>query len=219
MQPKILTVTNRKGGTGKSTITILLASALAFEGHKVLVLDCDNQRSIVKLRQLEKGMEGASEPYMVEGLSPQFIIDYLKIHGSKYNVIFIDLPRFTSSSDNESMQIVSLCDGVLIPLLGGTIEILSANDFINGVKSLAEYKTQNNIEFCFYGFLNRRTRRSENKDTIEYMKAEGLPMFNNSLSDLKIFANPSTYESILNTEEGRTRFHKFYNEFKTKYNI
>ena len=49
----VISIIGQKGGCGKTTMTILLASALAYKyGKKVVVLDCDtNQQSLVKIRQ------------------------------------------------------------------------------------------------------------------------------------------------------------------------
>ena len=43
---KILTIANRKGGVGKTTSTWGLAHALAHQGARVLVVDCDPQRNL-----------------------------------------------------------------------------------------------------------------------------------------------------------------------------
>ena len=52
-----ITVANRKGGVGKSSITTHLAAALAIRGNRVLVIDMDSQGSATSmlLDQLDEG--------------------------------------------------------------------------------------------------------------------------------------------------------------------
>ena len=42
---KVVTITQRKGGNGKSTLTLNLAHAFALEGKRVLLIDMDDQRN------------------------------------------------------------------------------------------------------------------------------------------------------------------------------
>lgn len=46
---RTLALITAKGGSGKSTIAILLADALASEGRKVLLIDADPQGSVSQL--------------------------------------------------------------------------------------------------------------------------------------------------------------------------
>jgi len=46
-QTKILSICNSKGGVGKSVVTMMMATALAEQKNKkVLVIDCDSQATV-----------------------------------------------------------------------------------------------------------------------------------------------------------------------------
>jgi chromosome partitioning protein len=222
MEAKILSIANRKGGVGKSTITTLLASAIAIDKKKkVCIVDCDSQKSITKYREMESGaFPDEKIPYTIEPLPFKFLHDFLQYNKSKYDYIFIDIPRITDNEEgNQLLQILGFCDGILIPFLGGVYESLSTKDFIKAIQVLANYKKSVSIDFEFYGVLNRKSRKKENQETIDFLKSEGLEVFDTSLNNLKLFSSPSTLFSVFEDAEGRRRFTKFFKEFCTKFNV
>lgn len=222
MEAQILSIANRKGGVGKSTITTLVATALAIDKQKkVCIIDCDSQKSITKYREMESAaFADVKVPYVIEPLSFKFLHDFLQYNKSKYDYIFIDIPRITDNEEgSQLLQVLGFCDGILIPFLGGIYESLSTKDFIKAIQVLADYKKSVSIDFLFYGVLNRKSRRKENQETIEFLESEGLTVFDNSLNNLKLFASPSTLFSVLEDAEGQRRFKKFFDEFCEKFNV
>jgi len=70
-----ITLCNGKGGTGKTTLSILLAHALAEAGRRTAVLDLDPQATA---RNWLRACEGSK------------VAEYE--HGSEYDAVFIDTP-------------------------------------------------------------------------------------------------------------------------------
>lgn len=68
--PTVITITNQKGGTGKTTLTALLAYSLASKGYNVLMLDLDPQAHLsslfLKIDEIENVNDGTF--HMAKGL-------------------------------------------------------------------------------------------------------------------------------------------------------
>lgn len=221
MKTKVYSIASRKGGVGKSVVTMLLASALAKDGKKVLILDCDNQCSIGDWLENEKKLnEGLTALVDIETITARRVQSFLQRFAADYDIIFIDVPRMTDADKNSSTAILLYyCDAVLVPVLGTQIDALSTIDFIDFLKDLKADKKQDGLKFDFQGFINKNNSRKDNVFASDLMKENGLKMFDSSLKDLKLFTVPSLFNSILETKEGRRRFEPFYNEFKTTFKI
>lgn len=217
---RVISVVNRKGGVGKSTVTMLLASALA-KNKRVIVLDCDEQRTVIDVLEMENEMYTEDKPLVeVKAIAPMFVLDFLKTFGSSYDVIFIDPPRITEDKTSNVLgQLLAVCDGVLIPVLGSMVDVLSTKAFLKVIEAMAEYKKGNNIPFRYYGFINRFSTRKDNEHAMGFLGKIGLPMFKEPLKDLKIFGSPSVYFSVLETAEGERRFRLFLEEFCKRFKI
>ena len=123
----VITVHTSKGGMGKSTITAILASYLAYEQHRsVIVLDADSpQFSIANLRQREKA---TWQKFEREYSSPE---DMGKV--STADMAAIDQAMFERYRYNHKQGI-----GELYPVYGLDNNALSNLD-MEAVRSISDY--------------------------------------------------------------------------------
>jgi len=70
--PKIISICNSKGGVGKSVVTLMVATAIAEQkDKKVLILDCDSQATVQAMYEQEMEYYPDDSPLIeVEAMSP-----------------------------------------------------------------------------------------------------------------------------------------------------
>jgi len=215
---RIISIANIKGGVGKTSTSIFLATAFAHKGYKVLYLDCDSQASAYTYRNYEKSMDlykDIEEPYRVRKTDPSFIFEVIEDNRATYDIIFIDLPRLTREEDDTKIaMILALCDSVLIPCTSGELDNMSTLEFVKILKRIEERKMAKNRPFQIGAFQNMTGRvPTEDIATKEFMEHLGVHIFKNQIKNLKRFSAPYTYDSLLATKATRELFEPFYLEF------
>lgn len=114
----VITVANQKGGSGKTTISMNLAAALAKRGYKVLVVDADKQNSAV----LWSSNADGNFPAIVVNLAENKNIhnEVTKL-ARDYHFIIIDCPPAADSP--VSVRVMPVSDLVLVPLVPAPIDM------------------------------------------------------------------------------------------------
>ena len=96
--PKIISITNQKGGVGKTTTTINLASALAEQGFRVLIVDLDPQGNASTGLGVEpEDREFTTYELLVEDIA----LDEIILPTSQENISIIPATVDLSSADIE----------------------------------------------------------------------------------------------------------------------
>ncbi len=147
-----------KGGVGKTTLCINLASALVLFGRDVIIVDCHFQKPNISLylglhdysKSIHSALLGShhiSEAIIVHPSGLQIIPGgnpekTLEISREKLEHMFMDLMQKTemvlldSSSDlNEAINTLSICDHVLLTT---TSDLVSFSDTAKAAKKLSE---------------------------------------------------------------------------------
>lgn len=125
---KIIVISNRKGGTGKSTLCMQFANYLSSIGKDVAVLDVDPQQSIIDLRNREvETNPDIPLPWQVWNASEntKAFIDKAKSMGDGY--ILVDCP----GTINQSLQSVfEAADAIVMPFRYDDLVVSSTFSFV-----------------------------------------------------------------------------------------
>jgi chromosome partitioning protein len=124
--PLLIAVSHQKGGVGKSTLTLALASYFAEQGSSVGVADMDKQGTISNLfDELEAYKDAKFQ------LLPNFKMKDVELY-PQLDVIFIDTPPYLSKDLSE---IFSNVDFVLIPTKPALPDVLAIRATIDIFKT------------------------------------------------------------------------------------
>ena len=192
---RVLTVSNQKGGVGKTTTAVNIASALASFGARVLVIDLDPQGN---------ASTALGVPHDAETLSI-------------YDVLIDDVPL--ADIVQQSPEAANLlCAPSTIHLAGAEIELVSQVAREHRLqRALQQYIADNTVDFVVIdcppslGLLtiNAFTAASEVFIPIqcEYYALEGLSQLLGSIQMIQKHLNPALHLStiLLTMYDGRTR--------------
>lgn len=111
----IITVTNSKGGVGKSTIAVHLAAWLHEQGHSVILADCDTQQS-----SSEWIREAVPQIKAVRLDNPDVILDALPGLSQEADYVVADGP---GSQTETSRALLLRADLAIVPVKASMLEV------------------------------------------------------------------------------------------------
>lgn len=192
----VITVANPKGGAGKSTATLVLATSLAEQGASVVILDCDPNRAI-------KGWRAGSSrnPVLVDGdVTESSITAKLDEYRKKFQFVFVDLEGTASRLMSRALARAQL---VVIPIQASPTDAELAARAINLIQE-EEQAFEKSIP---YQILFTRTSpaiatKLERQITSQ-LKASEVPMFRNHLNERSAYKAMFFYQLDLNELDSR----------------
>lgn len=150
----IVAFATQKGGSGKSTITHMIGTAIGDleEGKTVLVIDLDEQKSLTKVyKRLSK--EGFNFYDFISASLTEGVYDVIKENYGKYDYILLDTPgTFMADGIKETFL---LCHFVFIPIQPSQLDIDSAVDTIRLLNEIKALKESKNGFFEYYTFISK----------------------------------------------------------------
>jgi chromosome partitioning protein len=106
---QIISFISRKGGTGKTTNAINLATSLHASGKKVMLVETDTNYTLNTLRKMEQAREGANGSFDIVGSQDGKVADELTEakNGKVYDYIVVDSAGKTTDEGIKKLCLVS----------------------------------------------------------------------------------------------------------------
>lgn len=190
----VITVANPKGGAGKSTATLVLATSLAAQGASVIILDCDPNRAIDGWRA------GSSKNGVVvdAGVTESTITGKLDEYRKKYQFVFVDLEGTASRLMSRALARAQL---VVIPIQASPTDAELAARAIR----LIQEEEQAFEKVIPYRILFTRTSPAIatklEKQITSQLTASEVPMFRNHLNERSAYKAMFFYQRDLDELE------------------
>lgn len=113
--PTVVCVAGLKGGTGKTTTAVLLAATLHRQGHRVMVIDSDPQRSATHWRAASAiDGEATADLPLVAAVEAPAILPTVRDLSTTYGFIIIDTPARLSTETRLALAATGHFNGLAI---------------------------------------------------------------------------------------------------------
>lgn len=128
----VITFANTKGGAGKTTAAVIIASELARLGHRVTLLDADPQQWTSRWYGLTKAQKNLS---VISDVSDETIEGHIKGSKKRGGYVIVDLPGGRSPL---MAKAIGFANHVLIPVQGCAMDAVGGAEVLGLLKDLAD---------------------------------------------------------------------------------
>jgi chromosome partitioning protein len=166
----IISFVNQKGGVGKTTTAINLASSLVRKNYRLIMIDTDPQGSAVTWHSIENN-QAFEVSYHPDELI-QADIEALEV---AYDVVMIDSPP---AADVKVAAIMSASDLVVFPVTPSSLDLWSCKETLDKMDPKSKVLRNNKIRLL----INRKiTGTRIGREMHQALKTFNMPVFNTEL--------------------------------------
>lgn len=182
----ILSVINQKGGVGKTTLSLSLATALAGRKKRVLLVDADPQGSA--LDWIAVRQEDA--PFAAVGIPKPILHLELPKMAKDFDAVVIDgPPRIYEVARSAVMA----SDAVLIPVLPSQFDVWAAEESVKLLQECAVYNGKLHAAFV----INRKIANTAiGRDVAKALKQYPLPLLDTAVCQRVAFAESARGRTV-----------------------
>lgn len=187
----VISFANPKGGAGKTTAALLLASTLASKGARVTIIDADPEKWISAWGRLP----GKPDNIIIEGdVSEDSIVDQIEAAAQQAQFVIVDLEGTASLMVSNA---IGMSDLVVIPTQGASMDAKGAAKTIRAIRN-AEKVNKRAIP---HGILLTRTSAAVTsralKNVRDQLDQAGIPVLSTSIVERAAYRDILDYGGLL----------------------
>lgn len=189
----ILALLNQKGGVGKTTLAVHIATALALRGRGVLLIDADPQASAL---DWSASRNDSRDPlFPVIGLPKATLHKDVPLHAGNYDVVVIDGPPRVNELARSA---ILASDIVLVPVQPSPYDVWAAREIVALLAEASVFKETQKSVFV----INRKIVNSAiGRDVADALSGYSIPVLNSHISQRVAFAESAAVgRTVLETE-------------------
>jgi chromosome partitioning protein len=188
----IVAVTNQKGGSGKTTLTMHLAGSLARRGKRVLVVDADPQGTAT--RWAASASDETPFAATVAGLAAAGgkVHREIQKHAVGYDCIVVDCPPAVDSQVPQSALLVA--DLALVPIIPSPPDLWAGV----GIRELVERMTDVNEELTTRLVANMvQPKTTLGREALDLLTDFGIPLAETRIHQRTVYRQAAVYGGIV----------------------
>lgn len=179
--------------------------------HAIKLIQRESEKPIEEIRReyspdklLQIAMDDFRSGHIVDMLSiplhqGEMLLDHIKeikqrgeFRSKRIDLLFVDLP---AGFNEIAAEVLNLCDGVLIPVVGANTDIKSTANFLRQLQLLSR-EHGGTMNFNLRAFINKRRGVQEEQTLEDFMRHVGLESFESSLGHYESYGRFSTIISF-----------------------
>ena len=228
LMAKIILFGNQKGGVGKSTLTMLTATALSQPPFNldVCVLDADDQRSLCDLRQNDIGQDSEQKPpYEIRPAMLNDIHRDIRELDRRFHVVFIDvagkLDLNIAADKQEIIPYLSYVDLLFMPFVAGNFNVDASAKYLKTVLHVQLSRQLSARPLSVFGLVNMFRERSRVngfllEDIQNLRSVVDIQFMETHLRDYALFKESDTLKSLYSensNDAAKLNFRNWIDEF------